>query len=66
MKIWSHDSANWQHNNKPLVFAAWGNNNIVKTLSNSHGPEILLSELIVNRKRRGNNGKRERLSPAVP
>jgi hypothetical protein len=42
MKIVSYKTVDWQHNNKPLVFAALEDINIVKTLSNCHGPEILL------------------------
>ncbi len=39
----------------------WGDNNIVKTLSNYYGLEILPSGLGANWKRRGDDGKRERL-----
>jgi hypothetical protein len=31
----------FQHQMKNLVFALWANNNIVKTLSNFHSPELL-------------------------
>ena len=28
----------WQHNTLPLVFSAWADNAVVKTLSNFHSP----------------------------
>ena len=31
----------WQHNMLPLVFKAWANNAIVKTLSNVDSPVII-------------------------
>ena len=31
----------WQHNNLPLVFAAWNDNAVVKSLSNFHSPIII-------------------------
>ncbi|KAL3782167.1 hypothetical protein ACHAW5_001449, partial [Stephanodiscus triporus] len=62
MKKGTYESVCWQHNNKPLVFAAWGDNSVVKTLSNCHGPEILRAGDGVSRKRRGEDGKRERES----
>jgi hypothetical protein len=65
MKKGTYESVCWQHNNKPLVFAAWGDNNVVKTLLNCHGPEILPAGDGVSRRRRGNNGKRERESTEV-
>ena len=37
----THKSAMWQHNELPLVFAAWADNAIVKTLSNFHSPVII-------------------------
>ena len=42
------------------MFAAWGDNSVVKTLLNCHGPEILPAGDGVSRKRRGEDGKRER------
>ncbi len=31
MKAGTYKSTMWQHNNKPLLFAAWGDNSVVKT-----------------------------------
>ncbi len=59
MKKGTYESVCWQHNNKPLLFAAWGDNTVVKMLSNCHGPEILPAGDGVSRKRRGEDGKRE-------
>ena len=65
MKAGTYESTMWQHNNKPLVFAAWGDNSIVKTLSNCHGPLVLPTGEGGCRKRKGDNGKRERESTEV-
>ena len=37
----SHETNMWQHNELPLVFAAWSNNAVVKSLSNFHTPIII-------------------------
>ena len=37
----THATSMWQHNTLPLVFAAWADNAIVKTLSNFHSPVII-------------------------
>ena len=37
----THATAMWQHKELPLVFAAWADNAIVKTLSNFHSPVII-------------------------
>ena len=37
----SHETNMWQHNNLPLVFAAWSDNAVVKSLSNFHSPIII-------------------------
>jgi hypothetical protein len=65
MKAGSYESTMWQHNNKPLLFAAWCDNSVVKTLSNRHGPVVLPAGYGVNRKQKGDNGKRERESTEV-
>ena len=62
MKAGTYESTMWQHNNKPLMFAAWCDNSVVKTLSNCHGPVVLPAGQGVNRKRKGDDGKRERES----
>ena len=37
----THETSMWQHNTLPLVFTAWADNAIVKTLSNFHFPVII-------------------------
>ena len=37
----NHESHIWQYNNLSLVFAAWNNNAVVKSLSNFHFPIII-------------------------
>ncbi len=41
MKPGTYESVLFQHRDKPLCYAMWSDNNIVKTLSNFHKPEIL-------------------------
>ena len=55
----------WQHNDKPLLFAAWGDISVVKTLSNCHRPEVFVVGGGVSWKRRGNDWKRERMLTEV-
>jgi hypothetical protein len=66
MKPGTYDLVMWQHNNKPLILAAWGDNSVVITLSNCHWPEVLAAGDGMNRKRRDNNGMRERMWTEVP
>ncbi|KAL3798584.1 hypothetical protein ACHAW5_000574 [Stephanodiscus triporus] len=40
MKAGTYESCFWQHNTKNLVYAAWSDNAIVKTLSNHHGQQL--------------------------
>ncbi len=41
MKVGTYETRFFQHRMKNLVFALWADNNIVKTLSNFHSPELL-------------------------
>ncbi len=41
MKVGTYKSIVWEHNTKNLVYAAWSDNDIIKTLSNYHGATIL-------------------------
>ena len=41
MKKGTYEARVFQHKHKPLVYALWSDNNIVKTLSNFHTPKIL-------------------------
>jgi hypothetical protein len=66
MKPGTYNVVMWQHSNKPLMIAAWVDNSVVKTLSNCHGPEVVAAGDGVNRKRKGNYGKRERVLTEVP
>ena len=40
-KLGSYETICFQHKEEPLCVAAWSDNNIVRTLSNYHWPEIL-------------------------
>jgi len=55
----SHESLLFQHKDKALTYAVWGDNNFIKTLSNFHCPVILRGGM--QRKRRDpKTKKRER------
>ena len=58
MKAGTYESEIWQHKTLDLVYAMWSDNNIVKTLSNFHSPNVLPAGDGVRRKRRV-DGKRE-------
>ena len=45
IKPGSYKSVVLQHEDLPLTYACWGDNNIVKTLSNFHSPEIIVGGL---------------------
>jgi hypothetical protein len=60
MKKGTYDAICWQHVWWSFCFAVWSNNALVRTLSNFHGPEILEAGMGVLRKRRDDDGKRER------
>ena len=53
------------HNNKNLVYAAWSDNAIVKTLSNFHGALSLDAKNGVMRRGKDENGSREMKQKAV-
>jgi hypothetical protein len=65
IKAGTYELTMWQHNTKPLVFVAWGDNSVIKTLSNCHGPVVLPARQGMNWKRTGDDGKRERDSTEV-
>jgi hypothetical protein len=66
MKIGTYESIIWEHNSKNLVFAAWSDNAIVKTLSNYHGATILDAENGLMRRGKDENKKREMKQKPVP
>jgi len=66
MKAGTYESCFWQHNTKNLVYAAWSDNAIVKTLSNHHGATALDAENGLMRRGKDENGSREMRQKAVP
>ena len=48
----------WQHNTQSLVAAVWSDNNLVKTLSNYHQPQIIPAGMM--RQKIGPDGVREK------
>ena len=50
IKPGTYESLILQHEDLPLTYACWGDNNIVKTLSNFHSPEIIAGGLKRKRK----------------
>ena len=59
MKVGTYEACFWQHNNKPLVYAAWLDNAILKTLSNHHGALALNTENCLMRRGKDKNGSRD-------
>ena len=66
MKVGTYESCFWQHNNKNLVYAAWSDNAIVKTLSNFHRALSLDAINGVMRRGKDENGSREMKQKALP
>ena len=66
LKIGTYKSHFWQHKSLNLVFAAWSDNAIVKTLSNHHCPEVLQAESGLMRRGKDNSGSGEMNKKAVP
>ena len=65
LTVGTYESRVFQHILKPLVYALWSDNNIVKTLSNFHSPKLLKAGQGVLRKKKGADGKREQHKTAV-
>ena len=65
MKVGTYESCFWQHNNKPLVYAAWSDNAIVKTLSNHHMVLSFDTENGMMQRGKDENGSREMKQKAV-
>ena len=55
----------WQHNNLPLVFAAWSDNAVIKSLSNFHSP-IIIEDGIQRRIKIDNIRQRDPVGVPVP
>jgi hypothetical protein len=55
----------WQHNTKNLVYAAWSDNAVVKTLSNHHCANVLVAGGLMWR-RKDNSGLRTMHQTPVP
>eukprot|EP00957_Ditylum_brightwellii_P161639 12306868-Ditylum_brightwellii.AAC.1 len=53
----------FQHNTEPLVYAMWADNNIVRTLSNCHPPQVIIDSLMRKKK---TDGVRDRVQSPVP
>jgi hypothetical protein len=66
MKKGTYSSICWQHVWRPLCFAVWSDNALVRMLSNFHGPEILEAGTGVLQKKRDSDAKRERTKTKVP
>ncbi len=46
LKKGTYDCIMWQHNEEDLCYAMWCDNNIVRTLSNFHSPEVVEGGLL--------------------
>ena len=58
MKKKTYEYKLWQHNAQSLVAAVWSDNNLVKTLSNYHQPQIIPAGML--RRKIGDDGIREK------
>ena len=65
LKVGTYEPCFWQHNNKPLVYAAWSDNAIVKTLSNFHGEISLDAVNGMMQRGKDENGSREMKQKAM-
>ena len=58
MNVKSYEYKMWQHNTQSLLAAVWSDNNLVKTLSNYHEPQIVAAGML--RRKIGPHGVREK------
>jgi hypothetical protein len=65
MKPGTYESCFWQHNTKTLVYTAWLDNAVVKTLSNHHCANVLVMGGLM-RRRKDNSGSRTMHQMPVP
>ncbi|KAL7525349.1 hypothetical protein ACHAXR_000966, partial [Thalassiosira sp. AJA248-18] len=67
MTVGSYQSELFQHQTKPLSYTMWGDNSIVKTLSNFHTPEVLVAgEGVLRRRRVDGVREQERTEVSCP
>ena len=65
MKVGTYECVFYQHNELPLCVALWADNNIVTTLSNFHSPTVLQEGEGMLHRKKGGDGKRERVRTPV-
>ena len=65
MKVGSYESKFFFHKKLPLCVALWADINVVTTLCNCFPPELLRAGLGVDRRRKGDDGRREKDPTAV-
>ena len=65
MKKGTYECVCYQHNTLPLCVALWVDNNIVTALSNYHSPAILAEGEGMMRRKKADDGKRDRESSPV-
>ena len=63
MKKCTYKIIMFQHNMEDLNYALWADNNIVRTLSNCHPPQIIINGLMRKKKK---DGVRDRAQSSVP
>ncbi len=66
MKVGTYQLCFWEHKTKNLVYLAWLDNAIVKTLSNSHGAHVLDEGNGLMRRGKDKSRAREMRQKAVP
>ncbi len=65
MKLGTYKLCFWQHNTKNLVYAAWSDNAVVKTLSNHPCANVLVASRLMWR-RKDDSGSRRMNQTSVP
>ncbi len=65
MKPGTYESCFWQHNTKNLVYAAWSDNAVVKTLSNHYCAKVLVAGGLMWR-RKDDSGSRTMHQTPMP
>ena len=66
LKVGTYESHFWQHESLNLVFTAWSDNAIVKTLSNHHGLEVLQAASGLMRRGKDDSRLRDMTQKLVP
>jgi hypothetical protein len=65
MKPGMYELCFWQHNTKKMVYAAWSDNAVVKTLSNHHCANVLVAGGLMQRRKDDSGSRRMHQMPVL-